>query len=760
LNLGGSILGYAVRRREDPALMEGRGVYTGDLAMEGMLHAAFVRSPLAHGIVTAVDSAATALPGVVALYQGDDLGLRPQLPWRVDPVFARPPLAVRVRYVGDPVAVVVAESERAAVDGAGQVWVEVDPLPVVVDPERALVAGAPVLFPEHGSNLALAESEGDPDPLAGAEVVVVQRLVNQRVAPVPMEPGAILARPEEGGERLTVWLGTQDPFGARSDLAHMLGMEPERIRVIAPAVGGGFGAKGDLYPEHAVVAAAARRLGRPVRWLESRPENLVNMVHGRNQIQYASLGATRQGRITGLDLRIVAGVGAYPAVATWLPRYTLEMASSTYDIPRIRASFESVATNTTPGGPYRGAGRPEAIQMIERMIDLLAAEIGIDPVEVRRRNLAAPFSSPRPTATGAMYDSGDYRKALDHALAISEYPAWVEERDRRRRRHDPLVLGVGVSTYVEVTVGRTPLHDFGAVEVGPDGNITAMVGGSSHGQGHETAFAQIVADRFRVPLDRVAVVQGDTGVVPRGGGTYASRTIQLAGSSLVEASEAVIGRARSMAADLLEAAGADLVIVPEKGLGVAGSPEAVVGWGELAAAAADQPPDRRLAAASDHRQAGPTYPFGAHVAVVELDTETGWARLVRHVGVDDCGTVINPMLVKGQQHGGIAQGAGQALFEEMRFDQDGNPLTANLVTYQIPTATDLPSFIVANTLTPTPFNPLGAKGVGEAGTLGSTPAIHSAVMDALAPFGIKHLDMPLTPARIWAALASRLKDRA
>lgn len=747
---GGSILGHAVKRREDPALITGTGSFIGDLGAQGMLHAAFIRSHVPHGMVAAIDrEAVRALPGVEGIFTGEELGLRPQLPWNVDAGFARLPLGRHVRYVGDPLGVVIARSQREAADAVVGVGVDIQPLPVVADPESALARNAPLLFPDQGSNLALAESIGPERPLDDAEVVVSQRIINQRLAPVPMEPGAILARPDGGGQ-LTMWLGTQDPFGARTDLARILGMATTDLRVIAPDVGGGFGAKGDVYPEHAAVAAAALRLGRPVRWLESRSENLVNMVHGRNQIQYASLGATRDGRITGLEFRIVADVGAYPAVATWLPRYTLEMASGTYDIPKIKGSFESVATNTTPCGPYRGAGRPEAIQMVERMIDLLAIELGMDSVAIRRRNLIKPFRASHRTATGAVYDSGDYEAALTRALEVSGHAGWIARRDLRRSIGGSLSIGVGVSTYVEVTVGKTDLDDFGSVEVHSDGRIRAMAGGSSQGQGHHTVFAQIVADRFAVPIEKVEIVQADTGVVPRGGGTFASRTVQLVGSSIFEAADAVIDDARHLAAALLEATALDIVIYPGVGMGVAGSPDSAVTWADLAAAAAAA--GTRLAREVDRDQGKATYPFGAHVAVVEVDTETGWTRLLALAAVDDCGSILNPMLVKGQQHGGIAQGAGQALWEHARFDAHGYPLTGNLVTYHVPAATDVPSFTVSNTITPTQHNPLGAKGIGEAGTLGSTPAIHSAVMDALAPFGIRHIDMPLTPDRIWEAI--------
>ncbi len=748
---GGSILGHAVKRREDPALVTGRGTYIGDMNPPGMLHAVFVRSPIPHGMVSRIDTVqALDVPGVVAVFGPDDLELNPLTPWNVDAAFSRPPLARHARYVGDPIAVVIAESEARAVDAAALVWPSFEELESVIDPFEAMGPNAPLLFPDYDTNVALSEGlNTDTDPTDHGEIVVRHRLVNQRLAPVPMEPAAALVVPGPDG-RMTAWIGTQDPFGARADLAATLGRDPESIRVVVPAIGGGFGAKGDLYPEHAVVAAAASALARPVRWLERRGENFVNMVHGRNQVQDIALAADRDGRITGLSVDIVADVGAYPGVATWLPRYTVEMASGTYRIPEIRVQFTSVATNTTPAGPYRGAGRPEATQMIERMMDLLAGEVDLDPVELRRRNLIPRFEEPHITASGAIYDSGDYEAALEALLATAEYGTWMAERDRRRRAGSSHPIGVGVSTYVEVTVGKTPDHDHATVRVLSDGIIEARCGGSSHGQGHQTAFAMIVADRFDVPVERVDVIQSDTDLVPRGGGTYASRTLQLAGSSLLLASDDVIEDARRAAADELEAAPQDLVVLPGVGLGVVGDPGSLITWGEIAMLI--ESGGDELSRSRDERQGASTYPFGAHLAVVEVDVDTGWCRLVTHVAVDDCGTIINPMLVKGQQHGGIAQGAGQALFEHMRFDSSGFPLTANMASYSIPAATDLPSFVVSNTTTPTRLNPLGAKGVGEAGTLGSTPAIHSAVIDALASFGVKHIDMPLTPHAIWRAI--------
>ncbi len=746
---GGSILGHAVKRREDPDLVRGRRAYTGDLTAAGMLHAAFVRASVAHGLITGIDT--SMVPDGATVFTQDDLGISITPPPMISTDFSRPVLVSRhVRYVGDPIAVVLASSERAAVDAAGQVWVDIDPLPPVTDPERALDPEAPVVFPDAGTNLAWSGTAGnDDDPLAGAEVVISQRLVQQRLAPVPMEPSAIFAQ-VTNDERLLIQMGTQDPASARRVLATALGREPDSIRIVVPAVGGGFGAKGPTYPEHVVVAALAARLGRPLRWLERRTENMVNMVHGRAQIQYVEMGATRDGRVTGLRARYRNDAGAYPTIAASFGTYTMMMSSGVYDIPKMSLSAEGVVTTLTPVGPYRGAGRPEATQMIERMMDLLAAELGLDPVEVRRRNLIKPFDGPRPVQSGISYDSGDYARALDHALAAADWPAWTAERDRRRVNRDPRLLGVGVSTYIETTIGVTPKMESGGVTVAPDGTIVVRAGGSSHGQGHQTTFAQIAAARFNVPMDRVVVIQSDTDAVPDGvAGTYASRTLQLVGSSVSVASDRVLERARDLAGRLLEAAPADLVPVGD-GLGVAGVPGAEVTWARLAEAALDE--DDPLEADEAFGSADATYPFGAHVAVVEVDRETGWVRLLRHLSLDDCGYVINPMLVIGQQHGGVAQGVGQALFEEARFDPDGNPLTGNLVGYTVPTAVDLPMIDTARTVTPSPLNPLGAKGVGEAGTLGSTPAIHSAAMDALQPLGVRHIDLPLTPDRVWAAI--------
>jgi carbon-monoxide dehydrogenase large subunit len=492
-----------------------------------------------------------------------------------------------------------------------------------------------------------------------------------------------------------------------------------------------------------------------VKWSETRSENMVAMPHGRAQVQYVEMGLKRDGTIVGVRARIVGDGGAYPAVGAFLPFLTRMMGQGVYEIPKVEVNARSAVTNTTPTAAYRGAGRPEATQMLERIVDIAADELGMDPVELRRRNLLAPERFPLTTATGANYDVGEYAKALDEALRIAGYDDRRAEQAVRRERGDTLQLGIGVGVYVEVTAGGL-FEEFGAVEVHEDGTVTAKVGTSSHGQGHETSFSMIVAELLGVPMDAVRLVQSDTELVPRGKGTMGSRSLQTAGSALHQASEAVVAKAKTLAAHLLEADVADIV-VNGGNFSVAGVPSVALTWAELAQAANDaarRPVDMEpaLAVALDFNQGDATYPFGAHVSVVEVDLETGRVELLRHVAVDDCGRIINPLIVAGQQHGGIAQGIAQALFEGVSYDADGNPTTATLIDYAMPSAAELPSFEASNTVTPTPLNPLGAKGIGESGTIGSTPAVHNAVVDAVSHLGIRHIDMPLTPERVWRAV--------
>ena len=758
----GSILGNAVRRIEDPDLLLGRARFVDDLDLPGVLHLVFVRSTVAHAELRAVDTAeAAGMPGVVGVFTAADLDV-PVAPGLMvlNRAFARPPLAEgKVRFVGDMVAVVAAESRAAAADAAEWVVVDYDPLPAVIDPEAATEPGAPLQFEAVGTNVAAGSRDaGRDDPLAGAEVVVRGRFENQRMAVVPMEGNAIAVVPGDGGHghELTVYVATQMPHGWRNQLVEMFGLDPARLRVVAPHVGGAFGGKAGVAPEHAVAVALARRLGQPVKWVESRTENLIAMAHGRGQVQYVELGLRRDGTILGLRARVIGDAGAYAGFGGGLAGWTTKlMAQGPYRIPRIAYDVATVVTNTTPMGAFRGAGRPEAAAFLERILDMAADDLGLDPAEIRRRNFLPPDGFPHQTVMGATYDSGDYGAALSEALRLAGYDALRAEQAERRRRGDRLLLGIGLAAYVEITAGGNG-QEWGSVEVDTDGTVTVKVGTSAHGQGHATAFAMLVADRLRVPLSAVRFVQSDTATVPTGGGTGGSRSLQLGGSAVWGAAEAVVAAGRALAASLLEASETDIVLDGDGRLGVAGVPARALSWAELAVAGEKQ--GTPLVAEHDFPQPGATFPFGVHLAVVELDTETGLVRPVRHVAVDDCGRVLNPLLVIGQQHGGIAQGIGQALWEAVAYDDDGNPVTATLADYGMPSAAELPSFEASGTETPTPLNPLGAKGIGESGTVGSMPAVQNAVVDALSHLGVRHIDPPLSPERVWRVLRAAADD--
>ncbi len=743
------MFGNPVKRLEDPPILSGRARYVADLDLPGVLTAVFVRSTMAHARIEAVDTETAAkMPGVVAVYTGSDLALADIPAFAMaPPVMARPALARgTVRFVGEMIAVVLAETAEQAVDAAGEVVVDYEPLPAVADAEAALAEGAPVLFPDHGSNLVVEFDFGRTEGIFdGADTVVSGRIVNQRLAAVPLEVNAAAAVPEPD-DRLTFWVSNQHPFGVREPLAGTLGMPADKLRVACPAVGGGFGAKIGLYAEYVVVAAAALRLGRPVRWVETRTESMVALTHGRGQIQHVEIGAKADGTIVGLRGHLIADAGAYPALGVFLPTLTRMMSAGVYTIPKIDVRASVAVTNTTTVGAYRGAGRPEAAALVERAVDMVAAELGLDPVEVRRKNLIPPFSEPHTTVVGATYDVGNYAAALDKVLGLAGYDDLRADQKARRERGDRKALGIGVSVYVEVT-GAGPVPEFGSVEVHADGTVTAQTGTSPHGQGHETAFAQILSATLGVPMEGVTLLHSDTAAVPEGQGTYGSRSLQLGGSSILVAAETLLSLAKQRAANLLEANPDDVVLFDDGRFGVAGTPARSLGWAELAGDGKDP-----LRAEAKHPQSAQTYPFGAHVVVVEVDTETGAVDLLRVVAVDDCGRVLNPLLAGGQVHGGLAQGIAQALFEEFAYDADGTPLTATLADYLVPSAAELPSFETAHTETPTPLNPLGAKGIGESGTIGSTPAVHNAVVDAVAHLGVRHVDMPCTPERVWRAI--------
>ena len=751
----GSILGTTVRRVEDPKLVRGESTYVGNLALPGALRVAFVRSPFAYARILGIDvGQACASPGVVAVYTAGDLDLPAHHGLlMVNAGTPRPPLATdRVRFVGEAVAMVVAESEAAAVDAIELVDVDYEELPAAVDMEDALAAGAELQFPELGSNLATgARSPEDLDALGDAEVVVRARMVNQRIAVLPMEGNAIAVDPTGDAEHdLVVWVSTQMPHGFKAQLIAVLGLGDERVRVIAPDVGGAFGGKAGMLAEHTAVIGAARVLGRPLMWVETRSENLVSMPHGRAQIAYYELGLTQAGLITGLRARVVADAGAYAGLnGALVTNQTYLMAQGPYKIPKISFDAAAALTNTTAVGAFRGAGRPEATAHLERIMDVAAAELDIDPVQLRRRNLLDPADFPLTTVVGAVYDVGDYDVALREALRLADYDGLRAEQQRRRAVGDPVELGIGVSVYVEITAGGGG-SEFASVRVHEDGSATISAGTSAHGQGHATSFGMLAADTLNIPMGKITYVQSDTAVVPRGHGTGGSRSLQMAGPAIQAASGEVLEQARRHAATMLEADVADIELTGTGEFGVRGVPASALTWqqvaGSVAAAGAE------LYAGLDTHQDGATFPFGAHVSVVEVDTETGWVRPLRHIAVDDCGRILNPLLVQGQQHGALAQGIAQALYEEIVFDPDGQPLTATLGEYAMPSAADMFTFQTANTETPTPLNPLGAKGIGESATIGATPAVQNAVVDALRPLGVRHIDLPCSPQRVWRAI--------
>jgi carbon-monoxide dehydrogenase large subunit len=750
-----------MRRVEDPPLLRGTRPYTDDLREPGALYAVFVRSGFAHATITSIDvSEAASAPGVVGVYTAADLEMQPQ-PAAGPPVatpeeMRRPILASdRVRFIGEPVAVVVAETRAQAVDASELVYVDYDALDVVVDMEKALEPGAPLLFEDAPNGNVAAQGPAGEDALGDAQVIVSARLVNQRLAAVPMEPGAGVAAPDpDKPGAFILWTPSQGPHAYQSAVCDSLGLEKEQLRVVTPATGGGFGARIACYPETITLVALARELNRAVRYIETRSETMLAMQHGRAQVQHFDLAGTREGKVTGLKARVIADCGAYPADASLMPMLTGLMSCGVYDIPKVDFQFTCVVTNTTPIGAYRGAGRPEATALIERAIDMFADEIGMDPAEVRRINFIRDF--PHQTVTGANYDSGEYEAALNRVLETAGYQQLLDQQRQRRENGSPMQLGIGLCSYVEWTGFGSEL---GTCEVGEDGIVTVRSGTSAHGQGHETAYAQLVSGTLGVPFEDVRVIQSDTAKVARGMGTAGSRSLQVGGTAVLNASNEVLEKGRRLAAHLLEADVGDIAVFPGEGLGVTGAPGSTLSWAQLAAAASDdgRRPDGMtpgLTAENDFETPDATYPFGTHLAVVEVDVETGSTKLIRHVTVDDAGTMLNPLMVEGQVHGGIAQGVAQALYEEIAFDEDGNNVTGSLASYAMPSAGDLPMYETVRTQTPTPRNPLGAKGIGEAGAIGATPAVWNAVVDALSHLGVRNIDMPATPQRVWEAISA------
>jgi carbon-monoxide dehydrogenase large subunit len=765
------LVGARVKRREDPRLITGRATYVDDIELPRMVHMAVVRSEYAHARLTGVDaSRARSMPGVLLVMTADDVPIpsMPGVPVDPEKAPAHPPLAKdRVRHVGDPIAVVIAESRYQARDAAEAIEVDYDPLPAVVDPERASDPDAPLVHDNIERNIAYfwnVQSGDVDDALARAPVKIKQKMMSQRLMGVPLEARAVLADYRQGQEALTIWCATQVPHLMRLNLAALLGLPEQMIRVIAPEVGGGFGVKAELYAEDVMVILASQRLGRPVKWIESRSENFQNTVQGRGQVAEYELGADRDGRILGLRARITADLGAYLQVFTALvPTFSGLMAPGVYDIQNLDLQITGVFTNKTATAAYRGAGRPEATYYIERMMDILADELGMDPVEVRRRNFIKPEQFPYTTSTGLVYDSGDYEKTTEKCLEMLNYEQL--KRDIEQQRAAGKVMGVGVSTWSEIC-GFAPSAampgvggwEYALVKVERTGKVTVHTGASPHGQGEETSFAQVVADQFGIPIEDIVVLHGDTAMVSHGVGTFGSRGMAVGGTAVFRAAEQVREKAKQIAAHMMDASEDDLELAGGQ-IRVKGSPDRSVGWAEVANVAYSAiglPPEMEpgLEAKNYFDPPNFTFPFGTHAAVVEIERDTGEVKLVRYIAVDDCGTVINPLLVEGQVHGGLAQGIAQALTEEAVWDEDGQILTGTLMDYAVPTAELFPRFETANTVTTTPVNPLGAKGIGEAGTIAASPTVTNAVIDALSPFGVRHLDMPFKAEKVWRAMQS------
>ena len=731
------------------------GTYVDDIRdplLEGALFVHYVRATMAHATISVDTAEALAMPGVVAVVTAADIADLGSYPgdFPGSPgTLARPWLAVdTVRYVGEPIAAILAETRGQGPDAAEMVVVDYNPLPVLVSVEDA-VGSVSLIHPDHGSNIALEIKAATTVDVSTSPVVIRQRVVNSRVAPSPIEPRTAASAWDAAG-RLHHWTSGQGSHPFRDFLAAAHKLAKEDVRVITPDVGGGFGAKATPSPEDVLLPRLAKIAGRPVRWVSSRTDDMANLAHGRAQVQFAELGASTDGRIESYKLTVLQDCGAYLRYGGVLPHMTRLMQPGVYDIDEIEFSSQSVLTNTTPVGAFRGAGRPEAAAAIERMVDMLAAELGMDPVEVRRRNLRAPFSETITTSAGAPYDCGDYVGALDRVLEAGGYDELRTEQRIRRERGSTKLLGIGVSCYVEVTASGGG-SEFAAIEILDDGKVRARTGSTPYGTGHDTSWAMLISEKTGVPIENIEVRHGDTDDVARGGMTGGSRSLQIAGTAIWSAAGEIVDQARDLAASLLEAPVDDVVLDTERGaFHVVGTPAVSRSWADLAAAATAQ--GTKLDVALDYKADAGTFPFGAHLAVVEVDAETGKVTLIRMIACDDAGRILNPLLVTGQVHGGLAQGAAQALLEEVVYDADANPLTGNFADYSVISMAELPSFERVSMETPTHVNELGAKGIGESGTIGATPAVQNAVVDALAHLGVRHIDMPTTAEKVWRAL--------
>ena len=794
-------VGQRVKRTEDPRLIQGLGHYVDDIKLPDTLHVAFLRSMYAHAKIKSIDtSEASHAPGVIAVYTGKDVATK------VGPVpcaAALPDLKVpdyrvlatdHVVFVGQPIAVVVATDRYAARDAIDLIMIDYEELPAVVDVEEA-AKGGPLVYEEYGDNIAykLTAGEGDIEAaLKSSDRVVTQRIVHQRLAPIAMEGRGVLARYYPGEQELTIWSSTQIPHLLRTQLALMIGMPENKLRVITPEVGGGFGSKLNVYAEEALLGWISMQLGKPVKWIETRRENIQATIHGRGQVGYVEMGCNNDGTITGLRYNVFADLGAYHQLLTpAIPTLTGLMLSGSYKIPAIQMNVTGVFTNKMATDAYRGAGRPEATYVVERAVDLVAAELGMDTVDVRRKNFPASNEFPFKTATGLFYDSGDYEAALNKALAMADYKGLREEQ--KKAREQGRLIGIGVSTYVEIcALGPSQAMPAGGwesatVRIEPTGGVTILTGASPHGQGQETSFAQIAADELGVDLNAVTVIHGDTSIVQYGIGTFGSRATAVGGTAVFIAIEKLKEKATNIAAHMMKTDASNVVFkegrftkqaakAASAGAGAKPDPDVPVGEAPAGALpepdadgkgvtiqdvalaahiARDIPPGSEpgLSATYFFEPTNFTFPFGTHIAAVEVDRETGDIKFMRYVAVDDCGKVINPMLVDGQVQGGIVQALGQAMYEEIVYDDQGQLVTGTLMDYAIPKAAMVPWMELDRTETPSPVNPMGVKGVGEAGTIGATPAIVGAIVDALAPFGIRHLDMPIKPETLWRIIS-------
>jgi carbon-monoxide dehydrogenase large subunit len=761
-------VGRSVKRTEDPRLIQGLAHYVDDIKLPDTLHAVFLRSIHAHARIKKIDvTAAAKHPGVVAVYTGKDISQKigPVPCGAASPEMKMPDHRVlatdKVYWVGHPVAMVVADNKYAARDAVDLIEVDYDEQPAVTDEEKAADPKSPVIHEKLGTNIAykLTQGEGDIEgALKSADKVIKHKILHRRLAPIAMEPRGVLARYYPGEQELTLWTSTQIPHLARTQIAIMIGMPENKLRLIAPEVGGGFGSKLNVYAEEAMLGYASMQLGRPVKWIEGRRENIQATIHGRGQTGYIEIGCKKDGTITGFRYNVFADMGAYFQLLTpAVPTLTGLMLSGCYKIPAIQMNITATFTNKMSTDAYRGAGRPEATYVIERAMDLVAAELGMDVIDVRRKNFPAPFGGDQPfkTATGLFYDSGNYQGALDKAMKIADYAKLREEQ--KKARSEGRIMGIGVSTYVEIcAMGPSAALPAGGwesatVRIEPTCKVTILSGASPHGQGQETSFSQIAADELGVHVNDCTVIHGDTAVVQYGIGTFGSRGTAVGGTAVYMSLQKLKEKATKFAAHMLGADPASVTFSGGKFTSKDGKSVTIQEVALSAHLAKSLPPDMEpgLSATSFFEPKNFTFPFGTHIAVVEIDRETGEVHFQRYVAVDDCGNVINPLLVHGQVHGGIVQSLGQALYEEVVYDDNGQLISGELMDYAVPRAAHVPWFELDSTVTPSPVNPMGVKGVGEAGSIGATPAIVAAVVDALAPYGVRHLDMPIKPENVW-----------